>query len=167
MWPDYLIWGYASIKKSTVIHDTECPYWDQLLLNNTNWNSWQSILIAVPRPVKKEGIWSSWSKWSSCSVSCGPRSGVQSRQRTCSAGSTGGELKNRAYVKCHGPDSQLKQCTVETPCEISKPNKTSSRWNVCVREMMLYNGITIMETKCYCMIVKNTSYMYTIRDVKM
>ena len=22
--------------KSTVIHDTECPYWDQVSLNNTN-----------------------------------------------------------------------------------------------------------------------------------
>ena len=32
-----LIWLFASLEKnSMVIHDTECPYWDQVSLNNTN-----------------------------------------------------------------------------------------------------------------------------------
>ena len=31
-----LIWLFAILKKSVVIHDTECPYWDQVSLNNTN-----------------------------------------------------------------------------------------------------------------------------------
>ena len=31
----YLIWWFASIGKSVVKHDTECPYWDQMSLNNT------------------------------------------------------------------------------------------------------------------------------------
>ena len=30
-----LIWWFASIEKSMVVHDTECPYWDQVSLNNT------------------------------------------------------------------------------------------------------------------------------------
>ena len=28
----------CKFSKSTVIHDTECPYWDQVSLNNTNTN---------------------------------------------------------------------------------------------------------------------------------
>ena len=36
VWRD--VWsGYLQLlKKSMVIHDTECPYWDQVSLNNTN-----------------------------------------------------------------------------------------------------------------------------------
>ena len=33
-----LIWWFACWEKSMVIHDTECPYWDQVSLNNTNPN---------------------------------------------------------------------------------------------------------------------------------
>ena len=41
-----LIWWFASFKKKVlVIHDTECPYWDQVSLNNTkpNQTSWLSL----------------------------------------------------------------------------------------------------------------------------
>ena len=31
-----LIWWFEKFRKSMVIHDTECPYWDQVSLNNTN-----------------------------------------------------------------------------------------------------------------------------------
>ena len=31
-----LIWWFASLEKSMVIHDTKCPYWGQMLLNNTS-----------------------------------------------------------------------------------------------------------------------------------
>ena len=35
VWPD--VWsGICKLKKSMIIHDTECPYWDQVSLNNTN-----------------------------------------------------------------------------------------------------------------------------------
>ena len=37
VWPD--VWSadlHLLIFKSMVIHDTECPYWDQVSLNNTN-----------------------------------------------------------------------------------------------------------------------------------
>ena len=30
-----LIWWFASIERSMVTHDTECPYWDQVFLYNT------------------------------------------------------------------------------------------------------------------------------------
>ena len=44
-----------------VIHDTECPYWDQVLLNNTNLDPWvfvnaapmKSILSKLRCPSKK------------------------------------------------------------------------------------------------------------------
>ena len=32
----WLLWWFARIENSMVINDTECPYWDQVLLNNTN-----------------------------------------------------------------------------------------------------------------------------------
>ena len=31
-----LIWLFASLKRSMVIHYTKCPYWDKVSLNNTN-----------------------------------------------------------------------------------------------------------------------------------
>ena len=35
VWPD--VWsGDLQVYKSIVIHDTECPFWDQVSLNNTN-----------------------------------------------------------------------------------------------------------------------------------
>ena len=40
MWPDKWsgdLHAYISIKKSVVIHDTECPYWDQMSLNKTKF----------------------------------------------------------------------------------------------------------------------------------
>ena len=37
VWPD--VWsGDMQFRKSMVTHDTECPYWDQVSLNNTNPN---------------------------------------------------------------------------------------------------------------------------------
>ena len=36
-----LIWWFASIEKSTVIHDTENPYWDQVSLNSTSFKKEQ------------------------------------------------------------------------------------------------------------------------------
>ena len=35
MWPD--VWsGDLQVLKGMVIHDTECPYWNQVSFNNTN-----------------------------------------------------------------------------------------------------------------------------------
>ena len=49
VWPD--VWsGICKLKKSMVIHDTECPYWDQVSLNNTNQT----------KPQKKIFILLSW-----------------------------------------------------------------------------------------------------------
>ena len=33
VWPD--VWsGDLQVQKSMVVHDTECPHWDRVLLNN-------------------------------------------------------------------------------------------------------------------------------------
>ena len=46
-----LIWQFANIEKSMVIHDTECLYWDQISLNNTKltllgrWASMQPVTL--------------------------------------------------------------------------------------------------------------------------
>ena len=36
MWPDVWSADLDLLIKSMVIHDTQCPYWDQVSLNNTN-----------------------------------------------------------------------------------------------------------------------------------
>ena len=36
VWPDVWSADLHLFIKSMVIHDTECPYWDQVSLNNTN-----------------------------------------------------------------------------------------------------------------------------------
>ena len=41
------IWWFASLDKSMVIHDTECPYWDQVSLNNTNPTQTQSKCLQM------------------------------------------------------------------------------------------------------------------------
>ena len=35
-WQPTLIWWFANIEKGMVIHDTECPCWDKVSLNNAN-----------------------------------------------------------------------------------------------------------------------------------
>ena len=41
-----LIWSISKYRKSMVIYDTECPYWDQVSVNNTNTNSYWPKLTA-------------------------------------------------------------------------------------------------------------------------
>ena len=36
MWSDVWSGDFVNLDKSNVIRDTECPYWNQVLLNNTN-----------------------------------------------------------------------------------------------------------------------------------
>ena len=48
VWPDVWSADLHLLMKSMVIHDTECPYWDQVSLNNTN----QSIKILFSRSVQ-------------------------------------------------------------------------------------------------------------------
>ena len=36
VWPDVWSADLHLLIKSMIIHDTECPYWDQVSLNNTN-----------------------------------------------------------------------------------------------------------------------------------
>ena len=36
VWPDVWSADLHLLIKNMVIHDTECPYWDQVSLNNTN-----------------------------------------------------------------------------------------------------------------------------------
>ena len=40
-----MIWWLASTEKSLVMHDTECPYWDQVSLNNWNTNILYLLLL--------------------------------------------------------------------------------------------------------------------------
>ena len=54
------------------------------------------------------GHWSPWSHWSPCSVTCGSRSGIHTRERQCTGDNTRG---------CFGPDSQVKQCFTDAPCD--------------------------------------------------
>ena len=60
VWLD--VWfGDLQVLKSMVIHDTECPYWDQVSLNNTNpltlWFSWDNIFPNETLPAgKRRGV---------------------------------------------------------------------------------------------------------------
>ena len=64
VWPD--IWSVdLQVQKSTVIHDTECPDWDQVSLNNTNTNPFKrtghkhrQVCIVLPWHVtKRPSLW--------------------------------------------------------------------------------------------------------------
>ena len=47
MWPD--VWsGDCKFSKSMVWHDTECPYWDQVSLKNTNPTLHRSPSCTIP-----------------------------------------------------------------------------------------------------------------------
>ena len=46
VWPD--VWSAnLQVHKSMVIHNTECPYWDQVSLNNTNQTIWFTAPVNV------------------------------------------------------------------------------------------------------------------------
>ena len=51
VWPDVWSADLHLLIKSMVIHDTECPYWDQVSLNNTNHDQMQ------PLPLTGSIIW--------------------------------------------------------------------------------------------------------------
>lgn len=59
------------------------------------------------------GIWSQWSLWSSCSMSCGP--GTQARARTCSK------------EPCDGPPTQRMACNLR---ECAGNNNNWGAWGL-------------------------------------
>lgn len=66
------------------------------------------MLICSLETTESDVSWGSWAPWSSCSVTCGGRSGVQNREREC----TDEMLEN-----CIGPAAQEMQCFNNDLCE--------------------------------------------------
>ena len=61
-----LIWWFANIEKSMVIHDTECPSWDQMPLNNTYTRTEaQTLLPECLAPLRINGLGGNltWGLW--------------------------------------------------------------------------------------------------------
>ena len=47
VWPDVWSADLHLFKKNMVIHDIECPYWDQMSLNNTNQPNQLFLLVFI------------------------------------------------------------------------------------------------------------------------
>ena len=62
--------------------------------------------------ILKDGGWTDWSEWGSCSLTCG--GGNQTHTRTCS-----NPAPNHGGQECHGNDSELQSCN-ENSCPIGK-----------------------------------------------
>ena len=58
LWPDVCFGDLQAKKKTVVIHDTECPYWDKVLLNNTNPNSTNHPNMLINREGRATCVWS-------------------------------------------------------------------------------------------------------------
>ncbi|XP_063430248.1 uncharacterized protein LOC134712536 [Mytilus trossulus] len=96
------------------------PEWGGLQCVGSDTES-QSCVSSITCPI--DGIWSDWSIWGACSVTC--ESGVEMRNRTCNnpAPQYGGQ-------DCQGSDSDSQTCTLSM-CPIDGNYTDWSSWSVC------------------------------------
>jgi len=55
------------------------------------------LILFIHLEVVETGVWTGWSRWSDCSLSCGK--GRQSRKRSCIKSSTSQEWENGAMFR--------------------------------------------------------------------
>ncbi|CAC5418756.1 HMCN [Mytilus coruscus] len=96
------------------------PQWGGLQCAGSDTES-QSCFASITCPI--DGIWSDWSTWGACSVTC--ESGVEMRNRSCTnpAPQYGGQ-------DCQGSDSDSQTCTLSM-CPIDGNYTDWSSWSVC------------------------------------
>ncbi|XP_071164730.1 uncharacterized protein [Mytilus edulis] len=96
------------------------PQWGGLQCVGSDTES-QSCVASITCPI--DGIWSDWSTWGACSVTC--ESGVEMRNRSCTnpAPQYGGQ-------DCQGSDSDSQTCTLSM-CPIDGNYTDWSAWSVC------------------------------------
>ncbi|XP_013395220.1 A disintegrin and metalloproteinase with thrombospondin motifs adt-1-like, partial [Lingula anatina] len=72
-------------------------------------------------PCPVDGEWTSWSKWSECSATCG--GGNQTRERACSQPLFGG-------IHCHGNSTEIRDCGLN-PCPVDGVWEHWGEWQGC------------------------------------
>uniref|UniRef100_A0A1I8EJ48 Thrombospondin type 1 domain-containing protein n=1 Tax=Wuchereria bancrofti TaxID=6293 RepID=A0A1I8EJ48_WUCBA len=77
------------------------------------------------------GLWGSWTKWSQCSVSCGP--GIRSRNRYCTK------------EPCDGSGQSRMSCNLG-PCEVSIRWLQWEAWSLC--SLTCGKGVRTRKRKC-------------------
>ncbi|XP_032777784.2 semaphorin-5A isoform X1 [Daphnia magna] len=77
-----------------------------------------------------KGVWSCWTDWSSCSVTCGQ--GTRSRSRTCSVegGDDSAAINELDVEGCVGP-SEMKEYCNNPSCEPTEGWDAWSSWSLC------------------------------------
>ncbi|XP_035231349.1 hemicentin-1-like isoform X1 [Stegodyphus dumicola] len=103
-------------------------------------DSQQSEQCVNIRECPRDGKWSSWGKWSSCSVTCG-RGGIQHRYRACnrpkpSAGGAQCKGLNHEQINCQAPercpvDGEWSDWTNWSPCSVTCGAGEQRRWRAC------------------------------------
>ncbi|XP_048580774.1 uncharacterized protein LOC5507168 isoform X2 [Nematostella vectensis] len=75
------------------------------------------------KPCPVNGAWSDFSKWSTCSKSCG--GGIMSRTRTCT-----NPKPAHGGKECEGDDKETKACGI-SPCPVNGEWSDFSKWSTC------------------------------------
>ncbi|XP_071151058.1 uncharacterized protein [Mytilus edulis] len=96
------------------------PQWGGLQCVGSDTES-QSCVASITCPI--DGIWSDWSTWGACSVTC--ESGVEMRNRSCT-----NPIPQYGGQDCQGSDSDSQTCTLSM-CPIDGNYTDWSAWSVC------------------------------------
>ncbi|XP_033759663.1 uncharacterized protein LOC117341914 [Pecten maximus] len=88
----------------------------------------------LPYPV--DGIWTEWSEWQECSITCSDSKAVQgtkTRQRNCTEPMYGGD-------PCSGSSEDTASCTSQSPCPVDGNWGTWTAWGDCSMTCNPYQG---------------------------
>ncbi|XP_068760305.1 uncharacterized protein [Montipora capricornis] len=104
----------------------------------SDWNGHICMRVELYGCVRVNGGYTPWSKWNSCSTSCG--SGTQVRRRECSNPAPANNGQN-----CSGESSQERDC-VGTSCPVDGGYTPWSDWSSCSN--LCGNGIQVRRREC-------------------
>ncbi|XP_046330797.2 A disintegrin and metalloproteinase with thrombospondin motifs adt-1-like isoform X8 [Haliotis rufescens] len=121
VWTSWSNWSVCPVTcgGSTSLRSRSCdgPYFGGINCNGL----WSEGQPCGTEPCPIDGVWTTWSTWGLCNVTCG--GGSQSRSRSCIEPQFGGKV-------CEGDGVQLKRCN-DNQCPIDGVFQTWEEWGAC------------------------------------
>ncbi|XP_069128273.1 SCO-spondin-like isoform X2 [Argopecten irradians] len=123
VWLPWATWSACDVTcgYGTKYRDRECDGPQDGGQNCTG--EWQQSDRCFPTTCPVDGIYTSWTGWTDCPVTCG--GAQQSRNRTCVGPYFGG-------LDCQGDDAEVRNCNID-PCPVDGDWSLWSLWDTCTQ----------------------------------